>query len=195
MRRAGQGRRRDARGVHPRRQAGRDDRSTSTRRPARCSTGAAPARTSSATTGSRRWSALAQRGDRARHPERRRRARRRRHPLDRLRGDHRGLARRRRDHRPGRRDRRRVAAAHRRHPARRSRPRSTQVVDGQPARRHRRRGRGRSPSAAGFSVVREYVGHGIGTAMHEEPAGARTTGRRAGACSSRRATSSPSSRW
>jgi methionyl aminopeptidase len=24
-------------------------------------------------------------------------------------------------------------------------------------------------SAAGFSVVREYVGHGIGTAMHEEP--------------------------
>ena len=23
--------------------------------------------------------------------------------------------------------------------------------------------------AAGFSVVREYVGHGIGTAMHEEP--------------------------
>ena len=30
--------------------------------------------------------------------------------------------------------------------------------------------------AAGFTVVREYVGHGIGTAMHEEPAGARTTG-------------------
>ena len=24
-------------------------------------------------------------------------------------------------------------------------------------------------SAAGFGVVREYVGHGIGTAMHEEP--------------------------
>jgi methionyl aminopeptidase len=23
--------------------------------------------------------------------------------------------------------------------------------------------------AAGFSVVREYVGHGIGTAMHEDP--------------------------
>jgi methionyl aminopeptidase len=23
--------------------------------------------------------------------------------------------------------------------------------------------------AAGFSIVREYVGHGIGTAMHEEP--------------------------
>ena len=23
--------------------------------------------------------------------------------------------------------------------------------------------------AAGFTVVREYVGHGIGTAMHEEP--------------------------
>ena len=26
-----------------------------------------------------------------------------------------------------------------------------------------------SRSAAGFTVVREYVGHGIGTAMHEEP--------------------------
>ena len=26
--------------------------------------------------------------------------------------------------------------------------------------------------AAGFSVVREYVGHAIGTAMHEEPGGA-----------------------
>ena len=26
-----------------------------------------------------------------------------------------------------------------------------------------------SPSAAGFTVVREYVGHGIGTAMHEDP--------------------------
>ena len=24
-------------------------------------------------------------------------------------------------------------------------------------------------AAAGFAVVREYVGHGIGTAMHEEP--------------------------
>ncbi len=24
-------------------------------------------------------------------------------------------------------------------------------------------------SAAGFSIVREYVGHGIGTAMHEDP--------------------------
>ncbi len=27
----------------------------------------------------------------------------------------------------------------------------------------------RTARAAGFSVVREYVGHGIGTAMHEEP--------------------------
>ncbi len=27
----------------------------------------------------------------------------------------------------------------------------------------------RAATAAGFSVVREYVGHGIGTAMHEEP--------------------------
>jgi len=28
----------------------------------------------------------------------------------------------------------------------------------------------RVAEAAGFSVVREYVGHGIGTAMHEDPA-------------------------
>ena len=26
-----------------------------------------------------------------------------------------------------------------------------------------------SPAPAGYSVVREYVGHGIGTAMHEDP--------------------------
>ena len=45
---------------------------------------------------------LAERRDRARDPERRRRARRGRHPLDRLRGDHRGLARRRRGHGAGR---------------------------------------------------------------------------------------------
>ena len=72
---------------------------------------------------------LAERGDRARHP-RRPGARRRRHRLDRLRGDHRGLARRRRDHGPGRRGRRGVAAADRRHPGRRSTPRSRQASAG-----------------------------------------------------------------
>ena len=40
-----------------------------------------------------------------------------------------------------------------------------------------------SPSGAGFTVVREYVGHGIGTAMHEEPAGPELRAARAGACS------------
>ena len=55
-----------------------------------------------------------------------------------------------------------------------------QVAVGQPAGRHRRRGRG-CRRAAGFTVVREYVGHGIGTAMHEEPAGPELrTGRAAG---------------
>ena len=65
-------------------------------------------------------------------------------------------------------DRRRVAAAPRGHPARRSRPPSTQVVVG-----HRLGDIGAAVEGiaepAGFSVVREYVGHGIGTAMHEEP--------------------------
>ena len=49
--------------------------------------------------------------------------------------------------------------------------------------------------AAGFSVVREYVGHAIGTAMHEEPQvpnyGPPGTGPEAAA----RAWCSPSSRW
>ena len=53
---------------------------------------------------------VAERRDRARDP-RRRRARGRRHPVARLRRDHRGLARRRGDHDPDRRDRRRVAAS------------------------------------------------------------------------------------
>ena len=97
-----------------------------------------------------------------------RRARRRRHRVGRLRRDRRGLARRRRDHHPGRDDRRRVPAPHRGDPGRRSRPRS----------RSRRSGNrlGDIGAAvegvartAGFSVVREYVGHGIGTAMHEDP--------------------------
>ena len=52
-----QGRRRDARGVHPRREARRDDARRRRAPRARCSTDAAPARTSSATTASRRWCA------------------------------------------------------------------------------------------------------------------------------------------
>ena len=36
-------------------------------------------------------------------------------------------------------------------------------------------------NAAGFGVVREYVGHGIGTAMHEEPDVPELRARRAGA--------------
>ena len=97
-----------------------------------------------------------------------RRLGRRRHRVDRLRRHHRGLARRRRDHGAGRRDRRRGPAPDRRHRAPRSRPRSRSrstatgsATSAPPSRRSR--------SDAGFSVVREYVGHGIGTAMHEEP--------------------------
>ena len=49
--------------------------------------------------------------------------------------------------------------------------------------------------AHGFSVVREFVGHGIGTSLHEEPqiAELRPGGTRAAA--RRRAWCSPSSRW
>ena len=69
------------------------------------------------------------------------RARGGRHPLDRLRGDHRGLARRRRGHRPDRRDRRRVPAADRRDPGL-ARRRHRRGRGREPPRRHRRRGRG-----------------------------------------------------
>ena len=65
-------------------------------------------------------------------------------------------------------DRRRVAPAAR-HDQGRARRRDRGGRRRQPARRHRRRGRGRGRAPAGFSVVREYVGHGIGTAMHEDP--------------------------
>ena len=99
-----------------------------------------------------------------------------RHPLDRLRGDHRGLARRRRGHRPDRRDRRRVDRGSSRSPARSLEAAIEQVVDG-----HRLGDVGAAVEGiaerAGFSVVREYVGHGIGTAMHEDPR-CPTTGRR-----------------
>ena len=57
---------------------------------------------------------------------------------------------------------------HRGHGRRRSRPRSGEVRSG-----NRLTDIGAACEAvvteAGFSVVREYVGHGIGTAMHEEP--------------------------
>ena len=49
-------------------------------------------------------------------------------------------------------------------------------------------------SAAGFSVVREYVGHGIGTAMHEEPQ-SRTTGPPGRGMQLKEGSSSPSSPW
>ena len=48
--------------------------------------------------------------------------------------------------------------------------------------------------AAGFSVVREYVGHAIGTAMHEEPQVPNYWPGSAGP-SSRPGMSSRSSRW
>ena len=126
MRRAGRGRRRDARGVHPRRASRARRRSTSTavarevHRPA-----GRPLELPRVPRVPGGRVHVAERRDRARHPERRRRARGGRHPLDRLRGDHRGLARRRRGDRPDRRDRRRVEAAHRGHAARRSRRRSS----------------------------------------------------------------------
>ena len=65
-------------------------------------------------------------------------------------------------------DRRRVAAAARVHPGlprRRDRgesPPATGSATSAPRSRA-------SPGPVGYSVVREYVGHGIGTAMHEEP--------------------------
>ena len=49
--------------------------------------------------------------------------------------------------------------------------------------------------AAGFSVVREYVGHGIGTGDAREARGARTTAGRARAPSSRGDDAGASSRW
>jgi len=46
----------------------------------------------------------------------------------------------------------------------------------------------------GFSVVREFVGHGIGTKMHDEP-NLRTMGNRGAARVCRKAWSLPSNRW
>ena len=110
---------------------------------------------------------LAQRSDRARHPGRPR-DRRRRHRVDRLRRHRGGLARRRRDHDPRGRDRRRNRAGCSTRPRPRSTPASprpppvTVWATSVPRSREWR-------AAAGFSVVKEYVGHGIGTAMHEDP--------------------------
>ena len=137
---------------------------------------------------------LAERRDRPRHP-RPDRSRGGRHHLDRLRGDHRGLARRRRLHR------RRSAtitdeapAADRGHRGSRSGPGSPQMVDG-----NRLVDIGHAVQAvaerAGFSVVREYVGHGIGTAMHEEPEVPNYGAAGQGPEAPGRAWSSPSSRW
>ena len=69
------------------------------------------------------------------------------------------------------------------------------TVAGQPARRHRRRGRGGRRPAAGFAVVREYVGHGIGTAMHEEPDVPNYGPAGPGPAAAGRAWCSRSSRW
>ncbi len=49
--------------------------------------------------------------------------------------------------------------------------------------------------ANGFSVVREFVGHGIGTRLHEEPQVPNFGTRGHGARACEKAWSSPSSRW
>ena len=126
----GRGRGRDARGVHARRGAGRDDGRSRRARPATCSTGATPARTSSATTAFPAVACISPNevivhgipGPRVLDDGR--------HRLDRLRGDHRGLARRRRDHGSGGRGRRRVAAPDGRHPGRARRRRSPRPSTG-----------------------------------------------------------------
>ena len=116
--------------------------------------------------------------DRARHPERRRGARGRRHPVDRLRGDHRGLARRRGRDGPRRRDRRRVAATDRRHP-RLARCRDRSSRRGQAPRRCRRRrrrqgGGGRVHGGAGVRRARHRDRDARGAADPElRPGGAR----------------------
>ena len=122
------------------------------------------------------------------------RAGRGRHHLDRLRGDHRGLPRRRRLHRrggPGQRGRRPADRGDRASLVRRDRSdgrRATAwATSATPCRRWPRR--------PGYSVVREYVGHAIGTRHAREPAGAQLRASRARAPSCGPATSSPSSPW
>jgi methionyl aminopeptidase len=109
---------------------------------------------------------LAQLHDRPRHP-RRLRLRGGGHHLGRLRGHHRGLPRRRRLHHGHGRGLGRGPEAdggHRAQPVGRDRP-------ADPGNRLHEVGRAvqEVAEAAGFSVVREYVGHAIGTAMHESP--------------------------
>ena len=108
-----------------------------------------------------------QRGRRARHP-RRARARRGRHRVDRLRRHRRRLARRCGVHVPvGEIDdeSQRLIDVTRAVARRRRSPRSCRA----PARRPRRGGARRAVERAGFTRGAGYVGHGIGTAMHEEP--------------------------
>ena len=137
---------------------------------------------------------LGQRRGRARHPGRPG-PRRRRRRLHRLRRHRRRLARRRRDHRRGRRGARRGhradaghrgghVARHRRRPPRR------------PGHRHLARGGVRTCAAQGdYGILEDYVGHGIGTEMHQPPNvpnfGRPGRGPEAGP----RAWRSPSSRW
>ena len=68
-----------------------------------------------------------------------------------------------------------------------------ECVPGAPARRHRRRHRRVTRAERGFAVVRDFVGHGIGRAMHEPPR-CRTTAARATACGCAPAWCWPSSR-
>ncbi len=168
MRRAGVGRGRDARGVHPRRGARRDDRRSRPRPRTKCSTAGTPARTSSGYHGFPAVACISPNEVIVHGIPGAAGAGRRRHRVDRLRCDHRGLARRRRDHGSGRRDRRGVAAAHRRDAGRaRIRDRARRwPATGWATSAPRPSARSTRP---GFGVVREYVGHGIGTAMHEDP--------------------------
>ena len=61
-----------------------------------------------------------------------------------------------------------VARAHRRDPGRRCWPGSPPPSRATTSRTSRPRSR-TSRSRSGFGVIRQFVGHGIGTAMHEEP--------------------------
>ena len=79
-------------------------------------------------------------------------------------------------------------------PGRRSRPRSPRRSTATGSATSAPRSR-RSVNAAGFGVVREYVGHGIGTAMHEEPDVPNYGPGGPGPEAAGRAWSSRSSRW
>ena len=108
--------------------------------------------------------------------------------VDRLRSHRQRLARRRRVHDGRRRDRRRARTTDRR---RRSGPGRGDRGDGagRSSRRRRCGGRVAVVTAAGYGSPRDYCGHGIGRAMHEEP-DVENRGRRA-----RARGSSPASSW